>query len=445
LKKLILPLAAACFVTACLAAPQAFDLEATVQAAGRGRMGGWTADGLVAWTAGVFGWSAAGLVRSFAGAWLWLPVVFAVLLGLGFLPRRWRWWAAGPIGIGLAAVCGLGIYHGSVAWGNRWTDLRLAAPQGLLQALGGQDGHVFLNPAARAAMAALSPSLVAGSPSALEAAELMRSPARWRAADRESPFSAVVLAGQPGEAAPLIAHLSDSPDWYLAAVDNQGLIFLRGQKPDQLDLRDPGPVAGRERAVFLAQAALNLDAAGAKREASRRMEEALALAGTDYDVLFRAATLAAAQNRWESSRKLAAKALARRAQGFEASYLLAWSLLETRDVDGAFRSTSALARAHPSDVRVLLLHARAARAAKDFARETDSLEALLPLVKNDAPANARIHIYLGQSWAQRGFPRQALENYRRALEGPLTPAEAGDVREAIQTIEDKQPGSRPGP
>ena len=438
MKKPALLFAAACLVTLCLAAPQAFDLQATVQAVGRGRMGGWTSDALVAWTAGVWGWGAAGIVRSFVASWPWFLAVLAVLFSVKFCPPRWRRWVAGGLGIALVTICMLGVFRGFEAWAQRWTDLRLAAPQGLLELLGKQTSHVFLNPSALQAVAALDPTVVAGSPSAGDAATLMRSPAQWRAADRERPFSAILLAGEPGEAAPLIAHLSEAPDWYLAAIDNQGLLFLRGEEPDQLNLPDLTFGSERDRAVFLAQAALTLDAAGQKVQASRRMEEALGIAGNDYDILFRAANLAAAQNRWERASKLAAKALQKRGNGFEASYLLAWALLETRDFDGALERTSALAASHPRDIQVLLLHARAARAAKDFRSETHSLESLLPLVKDDAAATARIHIYLGQSWAQQGFSRQALGHYHRALEGPLSPAETRDIREAIQTIEDKQ-------
>ncbi len=401
-------------------------------------MEGWGADALVAWTAGGFGWTAAGIVRSFMASWPWIVVVFAGLAGLRFVPLPWRRFAAAGVGIVLLVACALGIHRGYQAWSQRWTDLRLAAPKGLLAALGEQSKHVFLNPSARSPVAALDHGLLAGGPSPEEAAALIRSPAQWRAADREHPFSAVLLVGRLSEAAPLIAHLSESPDWYLAAIDNQGLLFLRGDKPDQLGLPDPQFASERERAISLSQAALSLDAVGAKIQAARCIDKALGIAGGDYDVLYRSATLAAAQSRWERAKKLAAKALEKRPHGFEASYLLAWSLLETRDFDKAFQITSSLAKAHPRDIQVLILQARAARAAKDFRSETRSLESLLPLVKDDAAATARIHIYLGQSWAQRGFPTQALENFRRALESPLSAAEVRDVREEIQTIEDKQ-------
>lgn len=340
----------------------------------------------------------------------------------------------------LVAASAQGIYRGTVAWGERWADLRLAAPQELLARLGDRTAHVFLNPTARNPVAALDPGVVEGSPPPQAASALMRSPAQWRAADRDKPFSAVLLAGRPSEAAPLIAHLSDSPDWYLASVDNQGLLFLRGDKRDDLNLPNPSFGLDRDRAVFLAQAALSLEAAGDRVQASRRMDEAMGIGGNDYDVLVRAAMLAASQGRWERARKLSLRALEKRPGGFEASYLLAWSLLETRDVEGAFAITSKLARSHPRDLQILLLHARAARAAKDFRNETRTLESVLPLVRGDDDASARIHVYLGQSWAQRGFPKQALENYRRALEGPLSPAEAADVRGAVKTIEDRQPG-----
>ena len=236
----------------------------------------------------------------------------------------------------------------------------------------------------------------------------------------------------------MIQHLLDSPDWYLARVDNQGLFFLRGARSDLAGSPVPNFGTPRERAVYLAQYALNLEIAGFRTLASTSMDEALSLAGKDYEVLFRAASLSASQNRWERARKQAAAAVKAYPKAYEANYLLALSLLETRAFDKALECSSKLIAQYPDDSAVLLLHARAARAAHDYSEETKTLDRLLKLAKESNSPTARIHIFLAQSWAQRGFPDQAASHYQAALAEGLSKEDARDVRAALATIEEKQ-------
>ena len=333
-------------------------------------------------------------------------------------------------------LAGWALRSAFLPWGGRVSDWRLIAPVGLVDLAGQNQGRVFMNPSARAAVAPLAESLLDDSLPSKSLADLSNSPEKWRAEDRSRPFSAVLLAGSLMEAKPLIRHLMESPDWFLARVDNQGLLFLLGENSDFAASPVPDFPSPRERAIYLAQYSLNLDAVGFKTMSNSTMEEALSLAGQDYEVLFRASSLGASQNRWERSRKLAAAAAKARPGAFEADYLLALGFLETRAEEKAFENTLKLRRRYPRDPNVLLLHARASRAAHDYSEETKTLEHLLVLAKKGGSSTARIHVYLAQSWAQRGFPEQALSHYQSALSEGLSPAESADIRAAMSTIED---------
>jgi hypothetical protein len=190
--------------------------------------------------------------------------------------------------------------------------------------------------------------------------------------------------------------------------------------------------------MYLAQYALNLELAGFRTLATTSMDEARSLAGKDYEVLFRASSLSASQSQWERARKQAAAAAKARPGAYEANYLLALSLLETRAYDKAFECTSGLARKYPGNPGVLMLHARAARAAHDFSEETKTLDRLLQMAKDSNAPTARIHIFLAQSWAQRGFPEQAIAHYQSALSEELSKEEASDVRAALTAIDNKR-------
>lgn len=419
----------------CQALPGAFDLAGAIQSAGRGALGGSWPDRLVsaAWRAG--GWGFAEFVRSAWFAVPWFLGFLVLFIAAGKCTGRWRRPAVIFVWLLWCASASVGLWNAGIARRDRIDDPRLLAPLGLIEAVKTHARHVLINPSALPLVAAWEPGFVDREFARETLDSLVQSPARWREEDRKRPFSAVLLCGSLSEAKPLILHLLDSPDWHLAAVDNQGLLFLRGDEQDRSEAEPPVFQSPRDRALYLAQHALCLDAAGLKERATLRMNEAMEIAENDFEILIRATSLAASRNRWEQARKLATKARMKRPGAFEADYLLAWSLLETRAFDKAFEMTSQLAGNYPNNFSVLLLHARASRASKNFSSETAVLERLLRLAGEDKAAAARIHIFLGQSWTQRGFPNQAIAHYKQALEGNPAPAEARDIREAIQTIE----------
>lgn len=419
------------------ALPKAFDLGGAIVAAGRGTLGGSMADRIVAWTSRVGGWEVAGVSHSLLSASPWFLGFLVLFFLASRTPTRWRKTSLAVVWLGWFAASASGLWNGWIVWQDRVVDPRLLAPTVLVEKAAGHSQRVFVNPSALALVAAVNRDFIDRSLSH-DLPLLVQSTAKWRAEDRKRPFSAVLLAGNLAEARPLIQHLLDAPDWHISRVDNQGILFLHADQPDNFESEIPAFESPRDRAIYLAQYAICLDAAGEKSRANQRMDEALEIAGSDFEILVHAASLAAFQGRWERAKTLAVKADKYRPNTFESQYLLAWSLLETRTFEKAFALTSLLAKSHPNDIAVLMLHARTSRASKDFTTETATLEQLLQLVRNDPNASSRIHLFLGQSWAQRGFPDQALAQYRQALEGTLTPAEARDIREAMKTIEENR-------
>lgn len=189
--------------------------------------------------------------------------------------------------------------------------------------------------------------------------------------------------------------------------------------------------------------ALNLQLTGFKTEARAILQSALDRSPGEPAVLAAAASLNASQGRWEKARELAARALDADASRFEARYILACALLETRNPGKALTETDRLLRERPSDVQTLLLRARAARAVNDPDTEIDALEQLLVLVSPSSPDAARLRVFLGQAWAKKGFADRAVQAYEAALGGNLDPAAASDVRDALRAIRENRPPTAP--
>lgn len=428
--RLLIPLSL--LTGAYLALPVGLDRTASARSVGAALVGdptGW--DGrLAALLVPLGGWALADAARLILAAAPWAISTFVLL----YLVGKWRAWAAWLVWIAIVAI---GVPSAVQTFSERARDHRLSLPSDLVATLQGHDEAVFVNASGRALVAAEMPGVKLPL-NLTETLALAADPSRWRARHRSTPFSAVLLTGNLSDAKPLLRHLLESPDWQLARLDNQGMVFLRGTKTDATILAIPALASETDRAIFLAQYALVLESANLQTQATKRMEEAMSLNDRSYDVLFRAASLAASQKRWEKCRALAEAASAARPGGYEADSLRALATLESGANDSAFEVTSRLVRSHPNDPATLLLHARTSRAAKQFQAETDTLERLLDLAQNDPAQAARIHIYLAQSWAQRGFSAQATDHYQAALQtGKLSAPEQHEVTEALDVIRKK--------
>ena len=429
--------------------PAWISFSATLRAVGQGAANSlepasWS-DRLVAAAYGLSGWTGATITRSgliFLG---WFLFLLAVTTILGWAATRRKIDLARRVILGASSllalvVGGQGIFRAVQLGQTEIRDIRLLAPVALIETARKNGGRVFTTPSMVSDVAALAPDLVGETPIKLRET-MIASPVRWREEDRETPASAVIIAGLVTEAVPLTEHLLASPDWRLAQVDNHGLLFLRGKGPS---FSPPpaeklgGGIPPDQRGFFLARTALNYQQADLKTAARALMNTALESAPDDPRVLVCGASLAASQGQWERARALAEKALKRDPTSQQGSYLLALSLLETGATERASDLAHELVRKNPRDRSLLFLHARTARAANDPSAEIESLEKLVSLSESVGLPTGRIRIYLGQAWAQRGFPVQALNSYRAALQGGLTPGEATDVREAIKTIEENR-------
>ncbi len=398
-------------------------------------------DTLSAGAFSVGGWVLAAAFRGLTAALLCFAFLLAAGLGLRWLgkkvprlqtPTRALFWLL-PTGL---AVTALWQIFGLITSGGA----RIPQPisTALLDAARESGGMVFVNPSAVQDLAPLAPELL-GSLPLDQRAMMLASPVAWREKTRENPVSAVLISGRPAEARPLVTHLLSSPDWHLQHVDETGLLFLRGAGPRYSPpAPDDAEVPAALQARALARMAVHLDEAGLKTPAREYAEAALELLPDDPNVLADAASVSASQGRWEQCRLLAEKALKANPRQPQALYLAALSKLETGFAERALESAEELIAVTPNDPSALWLHARTARSARDHTAEIRSLEKLERLADRSGIPPARLQIYLGQAWAQRGFPDQAERAYRRALEGDLTPGEARDIRDALKTIEENR-------
>lgn len=213
--------------------------------------------------------------------------------------------------------------------------------------------------------------------------------------------------------------------------------FLRGgrgiEEPtaESAQILFPNP---SDRAVYLAQSALILETVQRSESAGKLMAHALELAPENPQVLLLSASFASANGRWSAARDAAKKVLELTPSSAPASYILALAMFESGAVSKADDEISSLAARHPNDSQILRLQARIASANNDPATEVAALEKLLSLAQKQKQPTQNLRVLLGQAWAKRGFPVQALENYQAALEANPPPEVKKQIEEAMATI-----------
>lgn len=362
---------------------------------------------------------------------------FLGFLGAGILISKFRNWML--LAVYYLAVLGAALYGGYEAYCFSRRDIRdqrLLVPATLLESAAQSGGRIFINAASVPAAALCAPDILKSLPNAQGLAALWKSPVAWRAEDRERPFSAIVITGDPAEAGKFLTSLP--PNWHLAKTDNHGLLYLRDSGRNEI----PTPGSGkslfqnpRDRAIYLADCALVLDSIERSEEACAIMSEAVKLAPEDIVVRVKSATLSAALKRWSQTKADAQKALTLDPSSISARYLLALALLETGEANQADKELGRVKADQNS--AVLLLQARISRQINDSATEITALQGLLEITKRKKQPATGIYLFLGQAWARRGFPQQALENYEAALRGDLTESQKTEVCNAISNIRRK--------
>ena len=389
---------------------------------------------------GVAGWWGADAARALAVGLPVLAVFLVAVWAVGKLPSTLRRRGRVCVYAFALLVFVAGGVRGVQAWRSDTRDLRLLLPVELLASAAQGGGRVFFNTPGLLAAALLRPGTRDDMLTPQLVADLSQSPVRWRAEDRERPFSWVLLAVPLENSRALIAMLGRLPDWRLARVDNQGLLFQRGGE----GVVDPSPreaarlfKGAKERSLYLAQSALVLNAINRNRESQTLMDEAVELSPSDSSTLVSAAMLAAMRNRWRPARDLAAQALQNDGASIQARYLHALALLETGNIPLAAEESERLVRSRSGDASILQLHARISREANDPNSEVAALQKLLALATKNRQPVAAIQIHLAQAWARSGFAAKALENYRAALTGDLTPEQKTEIAERIQLIQSR--------
>lgn len=386
------------------------------------------------------GWTAADALRGLGTA---VPVFLSLLLAAGLVSRLpWNWVRRGGrlLPVLVLGVLAWGVWNGFSVWRDGILDPRLLAPSELLARASQIEGRVFFNPSALFLAPLFAPEKLEPKSSLAEAARLSAFPAEWRAEDRKSPFSAALLTGQLAQSSPLLEMLSASPGWRLAAADNHGVLFLRGGRgmdeptAESAQILFPHPA---DRAVYLAQSALILQTIQRSDSAGKLMRLALELEPENTHVLLLSASLASVEGRWSAARKAAQKVLKHTPSSAPAAYILALAMFESGAVSKASAEIASLAARHPYDAQILRLQARIASAEKDPATEVSALEQLLSLAKKQNQPTENLRVLLGQAWAKRGFPVQALENYQAALDANPPPELKKQIEEAMATIRSK--------
>ena len=437
------------FIVLCLAAALAagsgsfFDRAETLQRAASGfasRHGlveAGVRDKLVALAYDAGGMLAAEVLRAAGTA---VPV-FLSLLAAAFLVSRltWGWGRWGRRLLPLAAVLVLawGAWNGFSVWRQGARDPRLLAPVGLLGKASELQGRVFLDSNSLFLAPLFAPQKLEPGASLESAARLSASTVDWRAEDRKSPFAGVVLTGLSSRSAPLLEMLQASPGWRIAVIDHHGVLLVRGDR----GIEEPSPETARkefrdssDQAVYLARSALVMKSLERSAAAGQLMAAAQSLDGKNPAVLLCAGSLAAQEGRWSAAREAAEQALQAMPSSAQAAYLLALAQFESGALSKASAQIQKLADRHPEDFQILQLQARIAKANNDPSTEVDALEKLLALSKKRRLLPGNLHILLGQAWAKRGFPDQALQNYQAALDANPPPELKTQIEEAMAVI-----------
>ena len=394
-------------------------------------------DKLVAFVYESGGWMAADLLRAFGTS---APVFLSLLLASALVSRLpWNWgrWGRRLLPVVAVGVFAWGVWNGFTVWRSGIRDPRLLAASALLGKASQIEGRVFFNPNALFLAPLFAPEKIEPNCSLQSAARLLATPPEWRAEDRKLPFAAVVLVGQPSQSTPLLEMLQSAPGWRLAEIDNHGVLFLRGGRGTE----EPTPESAQtlftkppDRALYLAQSALIQQGLRRSESAEKLMRQALEIDPVNPSVLLCAGSLASLEGRWSDAREAAGKALQLMPSSVQASYLLALSLFESGAVSKAATRIYSLAERQPEDSQILRLQARIARADNDPATEVAALEKLLALAQKRSHPVGNLHVLLGQAWAKRGFPDQALQNYQSALDANPPDDLKNQIKEAMAKI-----------
>jgi len=296
---------------------------------------------------------------------------------------------------------------------------------------------IYVNAAARDEIAKEYPGILeAWVPAWSEAS---RDGGLWRSQHRKNRFDTVVLSGPANDYHPLVTHLMQSPDWRLAWLDNQALIF----RNDGLEEWSPAPADSvgelyeneSKRAVFLAQLAGNLSIAGLHREAEEYLAEAMRLDDGNSEVRAIAALMALRNQQMDIAEEEAEAAVRANRSNPLALQMLVEMEIRLGKGDKALEHAEEFEQRHGRSISSLYQLVRAANAAKFPAREAEYLEELIAEAKERNLSTGVLHVFLGQAYARLGDARKAAKQFEQALASTeLAREQRLDIEEALKRV-----------
>lgn len=300
------------------------------------------------------------------------------------------------------------------------------------------DDKVWIHPSARRLLAWAGAEVPEAAGAGDDAAAL--DPSAWRRLDQSHHYQAVVVAGNWSEIGPLLLHLRTSPDFYVDRIDPWGVVFRRGVKepwsPPDLSTFVASEPAERH-AEILSRIAMILQAMGESRAAHRAITAASEQAPDDANVLSRRATIDLQRGKFSEAVALADRVLKEAPDHVPALQIKAQALSKGGAADQAWQVAEQLVRVAPqNDMLSLVLHAQLANQARAYAREQDSLEAVIRISERAGVEPVLYRVLLGQCYARLGLGRQAMEQFRKVESVDSLPEGARkDVKTAIEKLQ----------
>jgi hypothetical protein len=316
---------------------------------------------------------------------------------------------------------------------------RLIAPVELLEKADELEGRIFFTPSALFLAPLFAPEKIEPGWTLARSMRLQTSLTDWRAEDRKNPFAGIVIVGGDVRPSPFLEMVRAMPGWNLAATDNHGLLFVR--KTTAMELASPEAAKQKfaspeNQAIYLSQAAMVHQAIEKPKKARDLIGEAMELSDSNQ-VRVRAAQFAASEGRWSDVLETLSPVLKKNRWSIQARYLEALAFFETGAISKAAEKSNALAESCPQDSAILSLQARVAAQNNDPATEILALEKLLALAKCGGQPSGDFHALLGQAWARRGFPDQALANYQAALDANPAEEVRAKIEESMKVIRER--------
>ena len=265
-----------------------------------------------------------------------------------------------------------------------------------------------------------------------------QSPRLFRQLDRQYRFDTVLLIDDPSRYQRLLDHLlepeADKRDFKLVYLDHWAMVFKRGAVREW----EPGDseavrqrMAGlhsRDRATFLALAAMKMLAVRQSETAKRWLDEAMSADSSSLDALTGLAQYYVWLGKWKEAESYADKALAQQENCINAVAVKVLTMRATKHMLDAFKLSEKLNTLIPEDPVRLWQHAQLAHESQQYSAEIAALMRLIKLAEEDERPTGEYEFHLGEAHAfvsmQDGTHAPlAMEHLKKALTDTKLPAD----------------------